>query len=634
MLDNETLDITSDEVKAKNEFEYKAEMKQLLHLIVHSLYTHPEVFLRELISNSSDALNKIRFRRLTDSNILDPDSELKINIDIDEKENTFSITDTGIGMTKEDLIGRIGTIASSGTLEFFKKMEEENKSLDANLIGQFGVGFYSVFMVTDEINIETTYAVPNSKTYLWKSFGEDKFTVEEIENKPRGTKISFKLKDEYKEFAQPWKVKSILKKYSNFVDFPVYVNAEKVNIVSALWHRKKEDIKDEELNDFYTFISNDSTPPMAHLLLNIEGILNFRALIFIPETAPPSLFQDALEKSLQLYSSRIFIQDNCKELIPDYLKFVKGVVDTEELPLNVSREVTQSSPVITKIKNVLVSKILAQLEDWAENAQAKYEKFYNNFGSLLKTGINADFTHKVQLIELLRYETSLRPKGEKVSLKEYVQRMAEGQKEIYYIMGDHRDLIEMNPNLEYFRKNELEVLYLTDPVDVFTIPYIFEYDKKQLKSIEKADIDIKKVNKEEKSSDTSNKGLLDYFKEVLGDKVEDVIESNRLVDSAVTLVVGKQGFDPQVEKMMQYIDKNFTHSKRILEVNTSHNIIRNINSLFIANSNPELVNNAILQLYEGALLLEGKLPSPNEFLKRMNEFIELSTKSKNVGEVS
>src|SRR3989339_262748 len=634
MLDNETLDITSDEVKAKNEFEYKAEMKQLLHLIVHSLYTHPEVFLRELISNSSDALNKIRFRRLTDSNILDPDSELKINIDIDEKENTFSITDTGIGMTKEDLIGRIGTIASSGTLEFFKKMEEENKSLDANLIGQFGVGFYSVFMVTDEINIETTYAVPNSKTYLWKSFGEDKFTVEEIENKPRGTKISFKLKDEYKEFAQPWKVKSILKKYSNFVDFPVYVNAEKVNIVSALWHRKKEDIKDEELNDFYTFISNDSTPPMAHLLLNIEGILNFRALIFIPETAPPSLFQDALEKSLQLYSNRIFIQDNCKELIPDYLKFVKGVVDTEELPLNVSREVTQSSPVITKIKNVLVSKILAQLEDWAENAQAKYEKFYNNFGSLLQTGINADFTHKVQLIELLRYETSLRPKGEKVSLKEYVQRMAEGQKEIYYIMGDHRDLIEMNPNLEYFRKNELEVLYLTDPVDVFTIPYIFEYDKKQLKSIEKADIDIKKVNKEEKSSDTSNKGLLDYFKEVLGDKVEDVIESNRLVDSAVTLVVGKQGFDPQVEKMMQYIDKNFTHSKRILEVNTSHNIIRNINSLFIANSHPELVNNAILQLYEGALLLEGKLPSPNEFLKRMNEFIELSTKSKNVGEVS
>lgn len=618
-------DSKKSEVKGKNEFEYKAEMKQLLHLIVHSLYTHPEVFLRELISNSSDALNKIRFRRLTDSNILDPDAELKINIDIDEKDNTFSITDTGIGMTKEDLIGRIGTIASSGTLDFLKQMKENNKTLDANLIGQFGVGFYSVFMVTDEISIETTHADISSKSYLWKSIGEDKFTIDEIENKPRGMRIFFKLKEEYKEFAQAWKVKSILKKYSNFVDFPVYVNDEKVNIVSALWHRKKEDIKDEELNDFYTFISNDSTPPMAHLLLNIEGILNFKALIFIPETAPPSLFQDALDKSLQLYSNRIFIQDNCKELLPDYMKFVKGVVDTEELPLNVSREVTQSSPVITKIKNVLVSKILGQIEDWAENDKSKYEKFYNNFGSLLKTGINSDFTHKNKLIELLRFESSLKPKGEKVSLKDYVIRMAEDQKEIYYILADHRDLIEMNPNLEYFRKNELEVLFLTDPVDMFTIPYIFEYDKKQLKSIEKADIDIKKENKEETTGDTGNKALLEKFKEVLGDKVEDVIESNRLVDSAVTLVVGKQGFDPQVEKMMQYIDKNFTHSKRILEVNTSHNIIRNINSLFISNSNPELVNISILQLYDGALLLEGKLPSPNDFLKRMNEFIEIST---------
>ncbi len=626
MSETDIRDFTKSEVESKNEFEYKAEMKQLLHLIVHSLYTHPEVFLRELISNSSDALNKIRFRRLTDSNILDPDAELKINIDVDEKENTFSITDTGIGMTKDDLLSRIGTIASSGTLEFLKQMKENNKSIDANLIGQFGVGFYSVFMVTDEIIIETANAEPDSKSFLWKSIGENKFTIEEIDKKPRGTKISFKLKDEYKEFAQPWKVKSILKKYSNFVDFPVYVNGEKVNIVSALWHRKKEDIKDEELNDFYTFISNDSTPPMAHILLNIEGILNFKSLIFIPETAQPTLFQDALDKSLQLYSNRIFIQDNCKELLPDYLKFVKGVVDTEELPLNVSREVTQSSPVIAKIKNVLVSKILGLLEDWAENDKPKYEKFYNNFGSLLKTGINSDFTNKDRLIELLRFETSLKPKSEKVSLKDYVNRMADDQKEIYYIMGDHRDLIEMNPNLEYFRKNELEVLYLTDPVDVFTIPYIFEYNKKQLKSIEKADIDIKKENKTETSADESNKGLLNKFKEVLGDKVEDVIESNRLVDSAVTLVVGKQGFDPQVEKMMQYIDKNFTHSKRILEVNTTHNIIRNINSLFISNSNPELVSNTILQLYDGALLLEGKLASPNEFLKRMNEFIELSTK--------
>ncbi|MBI5324114.1 MAG: molecular chaperone HtpG [Ignavibacteriae bacterium] len=610
-----------------NQYEYKAEMKQLLHLIVHSLYTHPEVFLRELISNSSDALNKIRFRRLTDSNILEPDSELKINIEVDEKENTFSITDTGIGMTKDDLISRIGTIASSGTLEFLKSIKEENKSLDANLIGQFGVGFYSVFMVTDEINIETTYADINSKTLLWKSLDEDKFSIDEIEQKPRGTRIYFKLKDEFKEYAAALKIKNVLKKYSNFVDFPVYVNGEKVNIVSALWHRKKDEVKEEELNDFYTFISNDSNPPLGHLLLNIEGILNFKALIYIPGTAAPTLFQDALDKSLQLYSNRIFIQDNCKELLPDYLKFVKGIVDTDELPLNVSREVTQSSPVISKIKNVLVSKILGQLEDWAENDKSKYDKFYNNFGSLLKTGINSDFTHKDKLIELLRFETSLKSSGEKVSLKEYVQRMAENQKEIYYIMGDHRNFIEMNPNLEYFRKNEIEVIYLTDPVDVFTIPYIFEYDKKPLKSIEKADIDINKNDDLNSSTENQNNNILEQFKKVLSDKVEDVIESKRLVDSPVTLVVGKQGFDPQVEKMMQYIDKNFTHSKRILEVNVSHSIIKNLTGLLIEDKNIELINNSILQLFEGALLLEGKLSSPNEFVKRMNEFIDLSTKS-------
>ncbi|TAL69028.1 MAG: molecular chaperone HtpG [Bacteroidetes bacterium] len=616
----------SDKQINQNQYEYKAEMKQLLHLIVHSLYTHPEVFLRELISNSSDALNKIRFRRLTDANILDPDSELKISIDVDEKENTFAITDTGIGMTKEDLINRIGTIASSGTLEFLKKLKDENKSADANLIGQFGVGFYSAFMVTDEINIESTYADMNSKTYKWKSLGEDKFFIEEIEQKPRGTKIHFKLKDEFKEYSQNWNIKSTLKKYSNFVDFPIYVNGEKVNIVSALWHRKKDEIKEEELNDFYTFISNDTKPPLDHLLLNIEGTLNFKALIFFPETAPPNLFQDALEKSLQLYSNRIFIQDDCKELLPDYLKFVKGVVDTEELPLNVSREVTQSSPVLAKIKNVLTSRIIGQLEDWAENDIPKYEKFYNNFGSLLKTGLNSDFTHKDKLIGLLRFETSLKPKGEKVSLKDYVKRMAEDQKVIYYIMGDHRDLIEMNPNLEYFRKNDIEVLYLTDPVDVFTIPYIFEYDKKQLKSIEKSDIDINKDTVKEPVSESQSKNIIELFKKVLGNKVEDVIESKRLIDYPVTLVVGKQGFDPQVEKMMQYIDKNFTHSKRILEVNPSHQIIKNMATLMLVDSNNELINNTILQLYEGALLLEGKLPSPNEFLRRMNEFIEISTK--------
>jgi molecular chaperone HtpG len=611
------------------EFEYKAEMKQLLHLIVHSLYTHPEIFIRELVSNSSDALNKIRFRRLTDNSINNPELELKIEIEVDDKAQTFSITDSGIGMNYDDLISRLGTIASSGTLDFLNKIKEEQKTFDANLIGQFGVGFYSVFMVTDEITVETRHADKGAKSYRWKSLGETKFQVEEIPEIPRGTRISFRLKDEYKEYSLSFQVINILKKYSNFVDFPVYVNKEKVNSVTALWHKSKDDVTTEELNEFYKFISNDFNPPLGHLQLALEGSVNFKALLFIPENAPPSLFQDALEKSVQLYSSKIFIQDNCKELLPDYLRFVKGVVDTEDLPLNISREVTQSSPVMTKIKNLITSKILVLLEEWFDNDRPKYEKFFRNFGSLLKTGVNSDFTNKSKITDLLLFESSEKNKDEYVTLKEYVQKMDSEQKEIYYMLGDHRDIIEKNPNLEFFKKKGIEVLYLTDPVDVFTIPYIFEYEKKQLKSIDKADIDLNlEESTNEKLTDENSKSLLDLFKEILGDKVENVIESKRLVDSAVTLVVGKEGLDPQVEKIMQYMDKNYSLSKKILEVNTSHQLIKNLSKIYIDDKTNPLLRDTMMQLYESALLIEGKLTSIPEFIKRMTEIMTQATGEK------
>jgi molecular chaperone HtpG len=376
------------------EFEYKAEMKQLLKLIVNSLYTNQEIFIRELVSNASDALNKARFRRLTDTNMYQPEKELRIDIKVDKDKELFSIEDSGIGMTKNDLISQIGTVASSGTLEFLTKVKEEKKSLDGNLIGQFGVGFYSVFMVTDQVTIETRHADNNDRGWKWESSGEDKFSIEENDKKDRGTTISFKLKDDYKEYYEPERVKSILQKYSNFVDFPVYVNGEKVNIVTALWQRSKEDVKEDELNEFYKFISNDYQEPLDHLHLSIEGVPNFKALLFIPQTAPPMLFRDFNEKNLQLYSSNVFIQDDCKELLPDYLKFIRGVVDTEDLSLNVSRETTQHSPVIAKIKRILTGKILSWLEDIAKSNDDKYMKFYNNFGPLFKSGANSDFENK------------------------------------------------------------------------------------------------------------------------------------------------------------------------------------------------------------------------------------------------
>jgi len=610
------------------EFEYKAEMKQLLHLIVHSLYTHPEIFIRELISNSSDALNKLRFIRLTNSEILQPEADLKISINIDKDNQTFSIEDTGIGMTKDELINQIGTIASSGTMQFLNNLKNQNQSVDGNMIGQFGVGFYSVFMVTDEVTIETRHYNKDSKGYRWISVGEDKFTIEEIDKETRGTKISFKLKDDYKEFAEEYKVNSTLKKYSNFVDFDIYVNNTKSNSVQALWHRKKEDVTNEELNEFYKFITNDFEEPLGHLQLSIEGNINFKAILFIPNTAPPMMFRDATEKSLHLYTNKVFITDENKDLLPEYLRFIKGVIDTEDLPLNVSREVIQSSPQMAKIKNVLVSKILQLLDEWAANDKEKYIKFFNNFGSLLKSGITSDFTNKDKIIELIRFESSLTKENELTSFKEYVIKMKPEQKDIYYVAGDNRLAVDRNPNLEYFKKNGIEVIYLTDPVDLFTIPYIYNYQEKQLKSIDKADLDVQKDNDSnvEKLNEDLSKSLIEVFKETLGGLVEDVRESNRLVDSPATLVVGSQGMDPQMEKMMKMMDKDYTAGKRILEINTSHELIKNLSKINLVNKNDEKLRKCILQIYEGALLLEGYLKSPVDFQQRMIDLMVEATK--------
>ena len=611
------------------QFEFRAEMKQLLHLIIHSLYTHPEIFLRELISNSSDALNKIRFRMLTDKNVIDPAKELKIWIEVDEKSKSFSIVDSGIGMTQQELVEEIGTVAHSGTLEFLRKIQQDKKQLDGNLIGQFGVGFYSVFMVTDEVTIETRHADLESKGFRWSSKGEGTFTIEEIERKERGTRISFTLKKEAEEFSDAYRIKEIIKKYSNFVDFPILVGKEQVNRVTAIWQRPKTEIKNEELTEFYKFISDDYQAPLGHLQISIEGAVNFKALIFIPETAPPTFFREDLEKTVHLYSNKIFIQDNAKELVPEYLRFIKGVVDSEDIPLNVSREWVQSSPVIAKIKNTLVSKILGFLEEWAKNEPERYKKFYQNFGSLFKTGINSDFTNRDKIIDLLRFESTRTENGQLASLKEYVTRMKEGQKEIYYLSGENKEIIKRNPNLEYFRKNEYEVLLLTDPIDIFIIPGIPEYDKKQLKSIEKADLDLKTDEKaaEEALSAGMAKSLIGVFKETLGDKVEDVIESRRLVNSPVTLVSGKEGLDSSMEKMMKFMNKDFSGSKKILELNTQHPLIKNLARINLVSSKDLLLRNCILQLFEGALLINNNLELPSEFISRMTEIMQKATQS-------
>ncbi len=609
-----------------HKYEYKTEMKQLLNLITHSLYTHPEVFLRELVSNSSDALNKARFKKLTDKNIIDPDAELRIKIEIDSKKQMFSIEDNGIGMTEEELVNNIGTIARSGTLEFLKNIKEEKKKLEENLIGQFGVGFYSVFMVADEVTIETRNAASDSKGYCWKSSGEGEFTIEEINKKDRGTKIFFKLKDSAKEFSEEYKIKQIISKYSNFADFPIYLKKEQINKVTAIWHKRANEIKDAELNDFYKFISNDYDDPLGHLHISMEGNVSFKSLIFIPKKAPMDLMRIQNEKSIYLYSNKILIQEDCKDAIPDYLRFVKGVVDTTDLPLNVSREITQSSSVMGKIRSAITGRIFSLLEEWAEKKTDKYNEFYKNFGPLFKTGVNSDFSNRDKIIELLRFESSLNSKGEYTSLKSYVSGMRENQKEIYYLAGENRESLEKNPNLEYFKKNSIEVLLLSEPVDVFIFPSIGEYDKKKIKSIDKADIDLEPQDKIEKPDDNLSKSLISLFKETLGTKVQDVVPSKRLVDSAVTLVVGKDGMDSQMEKMMRMMNQHTGESKKILEVNMNNPLIKNLAKIQIAGRNDPILKKCITQLYEGVLLMDGNLSQSADFVKRMNEIMEDATK--------
>ena len=615
------------------EFEYKAEMKQLLDLIVHSLYTHPEIYLRELISNASDALSKARFNALTDQEMLDKEADLAIRITIDPAEMTFVIEDSGVGMTEEELIANLGTVAKSGTLGFLQSLKEQQKQLDGNLIGQFGVGFYSVFMVTEEVTVETRSSHPGSEGFRWRSSGQGTYTIEKIDKAERGTRISFKLKEEHKEFAEEYRVEQIVKKYSNFVDFPIYLGDKQLNSITALWQRSKSELKDEEVNEFYKFIANDYKDPLDYLPVSVEGMVTFKALLFLPKEAPPEMLyrQGELENhGPQLYVKKVLIQNECRDLLPEYLRFIAGVVDTEDLSLNVSREVVQSSPVMAKIRQILTTKILAWFETLAKEQPEKFKTFYKAFGPIIKIGLNTDYTNRDKLIELLRFESTKTVDGEFVTLKEYSQRMGADQKEIYYHSGTSKAQLLAHPNLEYFQGMGIEVLLLSDPVDVFVIPSIHEYDKKPLKSIEKADIDFSKQKKESAEPLAENllAPVLQLFRETLGEGIEDVIESHRLVNSPVTLVSGKDGLDSQIEKMMKMMQSDMPPAKRILEVNTSHPIIRNLSGMIMADAANPLIKTAMKQLYEGALLLEGGLDSTTGFLSRMNELIEAATLSR------
>ena len=608
------------------QFEYKAEMQKLLHLIVNSLYTNQEIFLRELISNASDALNKARLRQLTDHSEGDK-KNLQITITVDEDAHTLSVEDSGIGMTRDDLINRLGTVASSGTLAFIEEQKAASKKVDAGMIGKFGVGFYSAFMVADKIEIETLHADEEAESLNWSSDGAGTYTISPGLRCEQGTSIKLHLKEDAKDFATELRVRSIIRKYSNFVDFPIILGSDQANTIKALWRKRKDDVTDEERNEFYKFLTGDYSEPIGHLHLQIEGLISFGALLFIPSQPPVSFFQEENRRGLHLYCSGVFVRDDAQELLPDYLQFVKGIVDTDDLPLNVSREVTQNSRAAQRIRSTLTNKLLGLLKDWASENEELYDRFFSNFGVILKAGFWSDYSRRNELLELMRYYSTHSDGRSLTTLKDYVERMPEDQETIYYLLSDSIESARTSPHLEVFARKGIEVLLLPDPVDTLTLPNMADFEGKSFKSITGTDLDLGDDSEEVSLPDDDTDTLLKLFRVQLGERVQDVAASKRLVDSAATLVTTEDGMDPQMERMMKSMNPDYEGTKKVLEVNVEHPLMKNILALKSGENQNDLVEEAIEQVYEGALLMDGSLSEPSAFVARMTRILVDATNS-------
>ena len=617
-------------------YEFKAEVKKLLDILVHSLYTSREIFLRELISNASDALDKLRFESTRGAEIENSDLPLEIKIEFDEKKKTIVISDTGIGMSRDELISNIGTIAKSGTEEFLKLVTEA-KGDASNIIGKFGVGFYSVFMVADKVIIKTKSFRKDEPAVEWESDGAGDYEISIPDQKiSRGTSVEIFLKEDAGEFLQKWRLESIITKHSNFITFPIYVGADKINTVNAIWSEPKTAITKEQYDEFYKFLSHDSEEPMDIIHKTFDAPIQFTALLFIAKKTSEMFWMDRENYGLDLYVHRVLIQHKNKELLPEYLGFVKGVVDSEDLPLNISRETLQENAVFNKITSSVTNNILNYLTDKATNDPASYSIFWKEHGKIFKLGYN-DFINREKYIELIRFNSSFcKDKNELISLSDYVSRMIEGQKEIYYQSGTTRESVELDPHLEIFKSRGLEVLYLFDPVDEFVISAVRKYKDFDIKSVDSVDLnklkDFKEIEDKNKKVDDLSKddakhfsSLLSRMKAILGDKVEDVIESKRLVDSPACLISKDDSLSSTMQKIMRMANNDIAPQKKIFEVNPNHKLIRNLLKVFKAESNDEFISGVTEQLFETALLQEGNLSDPHLLVKHINQSLEQSS---------
>ena len=605
-------------------------MQKLLDILVHSLYTEREIFLRELLSNSADALSKVQFLALTSADqLLNPDASLQIELSFDEDQQTITIEDTGCGMTREELIENLGTIASSGTLKFLREAQQSKQAVQ-NLIGQFGVGFYAVFMVADKVELTTRSWHPESQAWSWSSSGSGKYELALASKEDRGTKIVLHLKEEAKEFCNEYRLKSIVSKYSNYVPHPIQLKGETINKMTAIWTQSKETVSQKDYEEFYKQISYDHQPALQHLHLSIDAPMQYYALLYIPQKINNEVLYARDGKGLALYAQKVLIQPQHSGLLPSYLRFVQGVVDSEDLPLNVSRESVQQNALVERIKKSLTTRLLKELQTLAENNSDSYNHFWKEFGALLKEGVSADFGNRSKLMDLLRFNSSLSEGATAdVSLKDYVIRMRDEQKEIYYIVGPSRESLQLHPNLEYFRKQSLEVLFLHDHIDDFLMNELRDYDGKAFKSISQADIDVPDpVEDNSQMSTEQREVLLHKIKQQLGDRIKDVIASKRLVDSPCSLVNPQENMSAQMERMMKMVNEEYQISKRNLEVNLKHPILQNLAKLAEENPKSEFFGQAVEQLFRSAMLVEGLLDNPTELLPDLYDFMEAATAHK------
>ena len=612
---------------------FQTEVNQLLNLIIHSLYSHKEIFLRELISNASDALDKLRYLTLTKEDFKSLSFEPKISLEFFDGDNpTLTITDSGIGMSKKELEDNLGTIARSGTKNFLSKMSGDSKK-DAQLIGQFGVGFYSSFMVADRVDVASKKA-GNKEAWQWSSDGQSGFEITKGVKKDNGTAITLYLNDEGKEFANRWQIENLVKKYSDHIDFPIFltysdikydkdgkekssdIKTDQINDAKAFWTRSPNELKKKDYQEFYKSFSNDMDDPFDWVHYRAEGNLEYTILFFIPNKAAPDIYRADYQSGVKLYVDRVFITDDDKELLPTWLRFVKGIIDSSDLPLNVSREILQQNRIMSNIRSNSVKKVLDKLKTIAKNKD-KYAQFYEHYGRLIKEGVYQDFEHKDNLTELLRYN-STKDEG-LVSLKEYVNRMKDDQKSIYYITGRNQISLRNSPLLEMYEKMDIEVLLLDDEIDEIIIPSVPKYDEKELKSINRSGAADDFSEEKDKDKEKSLKPVLKKIKNILGERVKDVILSNRLSESPSCIVADEHDPTAQMQELMRSMGQtDLPEIKPILELNPNHKIIKRLKD----KTRQKSFNDIAFLLYEQALIQEGvKLDNPAEFTERLNKVI-------------